>query len=310
MLVGLISVVAIAALQTSGDSVNALFNEVSGELGSVVDENGAGGSEAAPTASTTPPGDVEIALISGAREWADGSFAASCNEYRNPATGFSYAGDTGDGVYRIDPNGDLTPVLTWCDMTTEGGGWTLVAANGSSENVIPGGTGRNSSAYTLDANSGLNTDPDPNGDYVIGPEIAGLSFSDARISGNIPEGHFDFMVPCTSRTCVTDTGSSGVVTDLASPAVQFYDDLRSGGSGRYCRLDTVEHDNGFNANSNQSTLGASCGNASDGDPSGGTFVGHGVTEGSFEGAYRWTGGSQGSGSFIQVDGSDYSSWVR
>ncbi|MEA1938119.1 MAG: fibrinogen-like YCDxxxxGGGW domain-containing protein [Pseudomonadota bacterium] len=42
------------------------------------------------------------------------------------------SGDSmGDGIYRIDPEGGKKskPVDVWCDMTREGGGWTLVARN-------------------------------------------------------------------------------------------------------------------------------------------------------------------------------------
>jgi len=68
-----------------------------------------------------------VRQYSGYRAWTDGTLAASCKEYRNGKPGYAYGGATGDGVYRIDVDGagPLTPFDVECDMTTDGGGWTL-----------------------------------------------------------------------------------------------------------------------------------------------------------------------------------------
>lgn len=58
------------------------------------------------------------------RNWADGSYAVSCNDYRNPGAGKKYQGSTGTGSYTIQPIGS-SPYVAHCDQVTDNGGWTL-----------------------------------------------------------------------------------------------------------------------------------------------------------------------------------------
>lgn len=81
------------------------------------------------TQSFSLPVDAADIVASGTtRTWSDGTLAASCNEYRTGKAGYVYAGTVGDGIYRIDVDGagPLTATDVLCDMTTDGGGWTVI----------------------------------------------------------------------------------------------------------------------------------------------------------------------------------------
>ena len=81
---------------------------------------------------------THIVLQGGVRRWSDGSVATSCRDYRFPADGFTYRGATGSGVYAIDPDGTgpLPVQNLFCDMTTAGGGWTIVYASGGGDGEV------------------------------------------------------------------------------------------------------------------------------------------------------------------------------
>ena len=121
--------------------------------------NSAGSTDASVTL-TINPNTVTISQYTGYRGWSNGTFARTCHEYRYPTAPYQYSGVTGDGIYRIDPDGAgvIAPLNVSCNMTN--GGWTYLSAFATTSStytrngIFTSGdlVTSNSAAYTAIAN--------------------------------------------------------------------------------------------------------------------------------------------------------------
>lgn len=216
-----------------------------------------------------------------------------------------------DGLYYITAGGITQQI--YCDMTDANGPWMMVSSNYYNDSTIPGGTGRNSASYELDRSGSLGN-PSPQSDYIIGSIINSLSWNTCRVYAwgyndlsaartykDSPGTYINVTWPVTgtgvgrlttiqTRANVTVTGNSSLSTNYAN----------------YFIVDGVKMDNvagaGYNANANQSTVGGVAVTNSNGDPANGTYLGHGTSEGSYEGWYATDASS--------ANCAGYTTWVK
>ena len=243
------------------------------------------------------------------------------------------------GLYWIQPPGFATAQQIYCDMDFHGGGWMMVSSNHSADSTIPGGTSRQNQLYELDRpgqsgpllSSAGGAVISPNFDYIIGPMINNLYFEQGRIflfggtgtaAATAAGGAGSLRADLYSWPTDTSTGNLGMcgvwiwdirqdvsgVNRLTSVTRRQHGARAYGSTqvdSNYFVLDSVKADRlngGYNSNSNQITIGAAATAGASGDPVTGTYIGHGNTEGNWEGWYHIDGGA--------YDCVGYTTWVR
>ncbi len=147
-------------------------------------------------------GTPEVRLREGAREWSDGSVGRTCDDYRRPPVGFSYSGADGSGYYRIDPDGNGSSTIAYCDMETDDTGWTLCFAYDTSTydsaNWPSTSAGRNKLLAQTWGTSELFGSGSTQGNFcnqmVVNPDTTQLRAEVTRVDNNAVLWSDDFTV--------------------------------------------------------------------------------------------------------------------
>jgi hypothetical protein len=294
----------------STDSVYVLFNNQA--IGTISPPTGSVGPSAivdaavdnTKLASTLDLSTKTITLPSASVTFAQLSTpGTSTNPFRSVAHAQMFG--VARGLYYFT-NGTNTQQLYYDHAD---GGWILVASSNASDTTIPGGTSRNNSSYYVNRNGTLGAlgTASPNSDYLIGAwldtfkfgRIKGLGWGRGSTNGTYtwPSNlgtYIQYEWQCDSYTQVTHRNV--VPVQLVS------DGTGTNSSANYFVMDSVRMDASLNANSNQSTIGWAGVSSSNGDSSDGCLLGHGNSEGSYEGWYN--------AASTPVDCQGWTTWVR
>jgi hypothetical protein len=255
----------------------------------------------------------------------DGTSSARANTSAQAIN--TLTGTTTNGLYWIKDSLNNTQQV-YCDMSATNGKWMLVASNNWNSTVLPAGTARNNRAYQIDRNNTLGAlgTASPDTDYLIGSLINNLTFQHVRILSwgrDSTDNTYSFNNRGTWDEAVwqlsSNTGSGRFTEAVSSANVTYTNNVfarnNTSGTGMYLILDTAKwcQDFGISPNENQFTTGASgqyWSNAPSNPNSGtygGSWLGHGVTEGNGEGFYRYTGVNTSDGA---SDAQGYTTWVK
>lgn len=198
------------------------------------------------------------------------------------------------------------------------GHYMLCTANKWNTSTIPGGQNKSVWSYTVDRTPASNKEttnlgtPDPNNDYIIGAWANGIMFGKLKGFGwgrGSTDNSKTFPGTLGEWAEINYYGHNFTHGTAASNLTKNY----STGSNLIANAnwitgDGVFNDYGFNANTNQATVGMTGTNGQSSwagynkpDPSTGTYWGHGTNEGNGEGWYR-------DGSNADAEG--FTMWVR
>jgi carbonic anhydrase/acetyltransferase-like protein (isoleucine patch superfamily) len=176
-----------------------------------------GATDLVGSGDTWPPTGCTLEIVdnAGVREWSNGTYAATCNDYINPGTGHSYAGATGDGLYRIDPSGS-DAFIAHCDMTTDSGGWTIAfAATGANNeqamvsNTAVSGNPLAFQAYNTTRQRKVDLSALATESIFVRNNTAWFKINSALFDGTLLGGntHAHYLVTVTAKNGAQDTSA-------------------------------------------------------------------------------------------------------